>query len=141
MTQKRTRIKVVQKHSLDEFLLAKDLRKNNWIYHIRLDRPVMILGFNDDKILFEDSAGVIEEDSIELFIPIPMSKYILKKMRLDGKALPNCGILKYERKNIYFEDNNGNRIWTIKCLFLHNLQNVYYALTNQELMLMHYYFR
>ena len=120
-----------------------ELRINNWVYSIQLAKEVQISGIDYDgdlTFIGEVTWDYNHYDSIE---PIPLSEETLLK----------CGFIETKEGYIKALSNNSNiGLIEIKDRFmvsmacpyglfqsksimnLHQLQNLYFALTNQELI-------
>lgn len=106
---------------------AKELRIGN-----NLDFEGAICGVKEIdsagvKVLFKDG----EEIWIDLFQlgPVPINNRVLNK--IEDQIISNrlgCGFEKGKLK-LYLSDQ-----WSFDCEYLHQLQNLYFALTNKELI-------
>jgi hypothetical protein len=115
---------------------ANELRIGNWVYYNGDGTPFKVLTIEDGGMSVE---SVDEETWIEYdqFSPIDLTPEILEKA---GFAVPDG----YQDTVLY---NNGLMIdfhlgeYKVRehskapCKYLHQLQNLYYALTGQELII------
>jgi hypothetical protein len=72
-----------------------------------------------------------------MFAPIPLTEQwlITFKFEQDGKDY-FCNILRMvynDKKNIFIAYPYGYPISPLRCLYVHQLQNLYFALTGKEL--------
>lgn len=94
------------------------------------------LSFGSDKVIKVDSN--IFNRRIDEFIPIPLTeewllKFGLKQSTTDKKRFYILGtdIYIFNESKIFF--NAGSSNLSIQLYYVHQLQNLYFALTNEEL--------
>jgi len=107
---------------------AIELRVNNWYNSTKFQTPV-ICEFADFAELSARADGAkVDEDLIdELFEPIPLTGGLLR--RCDLKYFP-FEIFGDNHRGFHIAINNDEWVF-IK--FIHQLQNIYFDLTNEEL--------
>lgn len=116
---------------------AKELRIGNWVMVVDEDSPVKVTGVWDDAIKYKESGEVAGR-----LKPIPLTPEILEKagFRLGETWYihkvyyrGNFEILVNKHEIVYGEktENGFNSIRQLKSI--HQLQNLYFALTGEEL--------
>lgn len=113
-----------------------ELRINNWVYSIQLAKEVQISSIDNENVSFinEVTWDYNEPDTIE---PIVLSEEVLLKCGFELNedktlfVIKNCGLRLMDIASSYYRAN-----FPIKAdvIYLHQLQNLYFALTNQELI-------
>lgn len=79
----------------------------------------------------------IEKHSYIEVNPIPLTEEWLLKFGIKNKKLPKGGfeIFKFGKHfNITTEEREGNQGFLVSCEYVHQLQNLYFALTEEELV-------
>ena len=122
-------------------LSAKDLRIGNLIYNIKNEfekRQIIVSGITNTMIACKQ---IVTEH--KFFEPIPLSEEWLLKAGFNKQSLSgihNCFVIKrknnyhftlYESENSY---NINNRMLEVDIKYVHQLQNLYLALTGEELV-------
>jgi hypothetical protein len=118
-------------------LTAKDLRIGNIIHFDDIEE-----GQVETKITWDDLkwASVNEKTFNEFHKPIPLTEELL--LRFGGKKVNNSdwfikfgGIEFYCRHNKFWYSSIGSVYLSDRVQFVHQLQNLYYSICNQELQL------
>lgn len=122
-------------------LKTNELRLGNWVYAGHGDFPMYVIAIYGDTayLEFEGNEGDMWEEKDKDLKPIPLTEEILLKCGLK-KSLNKCcyGMITSNGHRIsYFLDKGSlmletNRIH-IDVQSLHQLQNLYFALTGKEL--------
>lgn len=121
---------------------ANELRIGNWHFIPGIDRYVQVCAIYKTHFKCQDSNGVVFDESIRInYQPIPLTPEVLEKcgniynlnsiqtkggemfVDLDSKQLGVCGEDSITSGMTYYAD----------CQYLHQLQNLYFALTGEEL--------
>ena len=112
---------------------AKDLRIGNWV--LRLGNPTQINAVSKGYVSTH-SSGSITENQIE---SIPLTPEILEKCGFEkvGNEWQNTNsefteCFQFKNDKFYYTGGEGV-CFGVGCQYLHELQNLYYALTKQEL--------
>jgi hypothetical protein len=115
----------------------KELRIGNWVKHGEQNVKV-----NDLPYLVDDNKDgyLINEIWADEYEPIPLTPEILEKCGFELIKKPKYKLghkykIKYSKKNgSLFQVNMGGKFLIIANIrFLHQLQNLYFALTGEEL--------
>ena len=104
---------------------TSDLRLGNWLYYTKESKfPMQVEGIGKDWIYlnFEGNESDVFENSDKEIYPIPLTKKLYTKLKIE----------KYWGKVFHFEDIDG-AIFDTGVKYVHELQNLYYALTGNEL--------
>lgn len=104
---------------------TSDLRLGNWLYESdksKFPMQVESIGKNWIYLDFEGNEGDVFENSDKEIYPIPLTKKLYTKLKIE----------KYWGKVFHFEDIDG-AIFDTGVKYVHELQNLYYALTGNEL--------
>ena len=122
-----------------------ELRIGNWVScHVSADAPVRVLAISLNKVYFDLDNEIIDLDVIDMFgnvnlcswevYPIPLTLEVLEKC---GFEVSNIGNHIFYKNGVIIFFENGK--WGISCdsrcslNYLHQLQNLYFALTGKEL--------
>lgn len=110
---------------------STELRIGNWVSFKGLWNERVRSISSSGMIQFVDNDGIFDEEGVE---PISVTKEILYKLGAtdfpDGEHLTLCNrLIGYaECRNEFFDSSTG-----LPLKYLHQLQNLYFALTGQEL--------
>lgn len=130
---------------------VNELRIGNQLFIPGLDRYVIVCGIYKGYFRCEDSDGVLFDESVRIYyLPIPLTPSILEaagfEKRRDGEYLYSIDLDKHI--SIVVNNNNifpmllqdaefsGGELNVYSCNlinYLHQLQNLYFALTGTEL--------
>lgn len=123
----------------------KELRIGNLVDTVYEPKKVRITSIRDGFVSANFSDKVIETISLKSINPIPLTEEILLKCGFEAKSIYDNFILNgieimstiriistNERKSFYLDGNIPDFI-KIKIESLHQLQNIYFALTGEEL--------
>jgi hemerythrin superfamily protein len=121
---------------------AQELRINNWVFIPGIDRYVKVSAIYKSHFRCEDSNGVSFDESLRInYHPIPLTPEILEK----------CGFIEKLNRQWSFGENQITHDYMITVRYskiidgfyyqnahfrlrhLHQLQNLYFALTGEEL--------
>ena len=114
---------------------ANELRIGNWV--LSKDMPVQIEEIKPETIRY-----CFGEFPISYIEPINLTEEWLVKFgfKVGNHKQFNKWINEYENSSLFVDDNyygiaiNGIDVWTIsRKLYVHQLQNLYFALTGEEL--------
>lgn len=121
---------------------ANELRIGNWVNHLEHgfikvnDLPYMIDADNSKE------GYLINEMWIDEHKPIPLTPEILEKCGFEKEGITSMSLSGFP---CYFKIDKGSlecygihwvgKIIQIECQYLHQLQNLYFSLTNQELQI------
>ena len=108
---------------------ANELRTGNWVdvCNCLMEQVVEI---------YPDSISTLTRNHIVDYMPIPLTPEILEGagFKNGDKRLSRQMVLAWSfGKEFWVENNDGDTILEIKCEYLHQLQNLYFALTGEEL--------
>lgn len=106
-------------------IAASELRLNNSVksnYHNGLVTEIKSLSPTEVR-LWANPIAIYKYENIE---PIPISDKILNKCEFGDEHL-------FYDVYLYRITVTGSRVWIGECKYLHQLQNLYYALTQTEL--------
>jgi len=113
---------------------ANELRIGNWVYYGESIRPITAIHETSQRRAVGVSNLLTEFESIK---PIPLTPEILEKCGFEKSTDHYGGYLspKFDLAAIRIKDNNTwfNGCWETKVEHLHQLQNLYLALTGEEL--------
>jgi hypothetical protein len=105
-------------------LKANELRLNNWVYAFKTTYQIDVNDFDQDKV--------------NTFEPIPLTEEWLFKFGFQYKY--GCLLLSTNRGTIQIEEDLAEISSVVThsgfmspCKYVHQLQNLYFALTNKEL--------
>jgi hypothetical protein len=111
---------------------ASELRIGNLVYFFK-DAPAMVIAIASDSLCITQSGGFINP-KIEEIEPIPLTEEWLLKF---GFEKVRWGMSKYpieiRGSVVMFGNASAQRNLHIKCKHVHQLQNLYFALTGEEL--------
>jgi hypothetical protein len=114
---------------------AKELRIGNWVLNDRVKNTV--ISINENAVGLLTLQGNHISGRIELIQPIPLTEEWLLKFGFDGydKAInDNLITIKGETALIWGElGSTYSHAFHAPCKYVHQLQNLYYALTGTEL--------
>lgn len=126
-------------------MIVEELRIGNWVSNIH-NIPMIVKAISENTVYVDfkgNAEGLFEFDKQEPFKPIPLTKEILLKCGFELKGiifrinngLANQFNVNYSpSRNIYYYDSSRYGIYTeVEIKHLHQLQNLYFALTNEEL--------
>jgi hypothetical protein len=122
---------------------AKDLRVTNLIYNDRIVNAVILIGFNSVELITPQGNNITAR--LDLVKPIPLTEEWLIKFGINKYSDKHyiLEILNRGRLNFYTEkdkvsveigNKSGYSFGYPKIKYLHELQNLYFALTGQELL-------
>jgi hypothetical protein len=113
---------------------ANELRIGNWLNHDGIFRQVSSL-HSDNTLRFKDGNSSIGcfKATLSNIKPIPLTEEILLKCGYEINFLDFNHF--YKLHNLYLDSNFQpiDTFITYEIKYLHQLQNLYFALTNQEL--------
>jgi len=129
-------------------LKANELRVGNIVSTVKLNNGI-VRGITDEKIMVKFKDSTISSN-IDFFYPIPLTEEILLKCGFDEKSTCLSKMLNTadtyleirERNNEYYVSiyqftessyDDNNTVFLNKINHIHQLQNLYFALTNEEL--------
>jgi hypothetical protein len=122
---------------------VKDIRIDNWLKHLQQDSPAQVLEIN---LIGKEGHGTINGWSYKEWSPLPLTRELLEKCRIskikNGFMSPDVFEKKYTKRIVvnsfilHFDGKDG--YWMegstiVEVNYLHELQNLYVALTGQEL--------
>lgn len=120
----------------------EELRIGNWVYN-----PAIRANMQVYPMMIPQLHRIVSEGGQPNIEPIPLTPEILEKCGFSSvKQIDDTGLTQYRRKSIYFETFNSKIKWSgiavgdegvmIDLNHLHQLQNLFYALTGEELEVM-----
>lgn len=122
---------------------ASELRLGNWVNNNPRDGVITV--FSNDKCVIRHKAG-IDRAFIEELQPIPLTKeWLLNlgfKKDVDGSFMKNDISIFLDKRfktNLFLQENQDNFKWfsyECKIQYVHQLQNLYFALTGDELIIL-----
>lgn len=116
-------------------MLVSELRVGNFINHIAFERLVIPHKevFHLNNAVNED---VINYCSSKLYQPIPLTEEWLVKFGFEYDDIDgNSGYWKLGNFEVVFGEDGCSYNWDLKIEFVHQLQNLVFALTGEELTL------
>jgi hypothetical protein len=132
-------------------ITTSDLRLGNWLYDSQYKGfPMQVEGIGKDWIYlnFEENEGEVFENTDKEIYPIPITKDLLLHLANDFEDVKNGYGIELGKDDNYFgvrmEDIDGVFVLipTVNCdeydigetlYYVHELQNLYHALTGKEL--------
>ena len=118
---------------------ASELRIGNWIKHDMFDKPMQVIGINID----DDRPKVGLKNKLILcggeWKPIPLTEEWLLKfgfkyyVNFNNEYLKKGNIFFFGKKNALCQIGEYNHDCIINITYVHQLQNLYFALTGEEL--------
>lgn len=117
---------------------ATDLKQNNLIFYN--DKIVTVAGTIGNTIYYKGDAEVYFDSNIgeiyQPFKPIPLTEEWLLKFGFEEKyGYIKNGVHLNTDYSLFIEDEIGFNEWTADCEYVHQLQNLYFALTGEELII------
>jgi len=122
---------------------AHELRVGNWVKN-KIDTYVKVLNIQEETInqIFDDD-GVVGSYRIDYFEPIPLTPEILEKCGLSNVWIKESWIIVEDRFDLELfgyamkvrNSSHTKEIEFAYFKYLHQLQNLYFALTGEELII------
>ena len=121
---------------------AAELRIGNYYRSLKFDRPVK-LDLSDLYELCVKADGATDDPPIdEMFEPIPLTGEWLIKLGFEkmvyeaGSVIydKNCSRIRYYSYNETFEWQSNDGFDEVQLEYVHQLQNLYFAMTGEELV-------
>ena len=123
----------------------RELRIGNWVYSQEIGKNVQISAINEDGFSFKDCV-TLDYPSIEEIHPIPLTEEILLScgfekrgviFRINNGSSHQFDVNYSPSRDIFYYDSSKYSIYTeVEIKHLHQLQNLYFALTGEELKLL-----
>ena len=120
-------------------ITTSDLRLGNWLYESDKSKfPMQVEGIGKDWIYlnFEGNESDVFENTDKEIYPIPLNKQLLENIGFkfsNDYAYLGEFTLNYYKDGFMISVNENDRHITEPISFVHELQNLYYALTGKEL--------
>jgi len=111
---------------------ARELRINNLVEY--LGETKKVLGFDDETVYLKNTVSVFYIELYEIY-PIPLTEEWLLKfgfLKTNGYGFKMFGNWLQKEDDVYWYNVNGN---FVEIKHVHQLQNLYFALTKKELVL------
>ena len=114
---------------------ASELRIGNWVYKPEADENTEMFAHGIAAFALAESIRKSEQQA--MYEPIPLTPEWLEKFGFENGVEFQGGRLFYENEGITLEaPNAGNCLdFGLPCKYVHQLQNLYFALTGNELTL------
>ena len=124
-------------------LKTTDLRIGNYLYSLETSKNQIVTGIVNDSIFIH--ALTFDTQSIKNFKPIQLTEEWLDRLGFYSKYKSNhkmWNIFGFDLHQISDEDEDGNKIpqeqifyyaFSYEIKYVHQLQNLYFALTGEEL--------
>lgn len=113
-----------------------ELRLNNWIYYSKTTKfPMQVVSLGTDYVYldFEGNEGDVFDTDLEDMAGIELTEEILKKCGFEKVGMA------YKLNQFIINNWGDGRLWlgnirfSVEILYLHQLQNIYFALTGKEM--------